>query len=320
VTVTVAATRRDRLSAVAPIGVLAMVAAVLAFSSSSTIIKWAEVPGSVLAFWRMILAVALWSVVVAVRRARTGHPPPGPATFRKVLPAGLAFGLNITLFFTAIGKTSIAHAEFIAALSPLALVPAGALLFGERPDGRALWWGLVTVAGLAIVLFSGGDDSTATLRGDLMIASVVVLWVGYLLTARRARATVGLVDFMSTLMNMAFLVAMPFTAYLAGDALWSMSWKGWLVAAILSLLTGVLAHGLIAYAQKGVDVGTIGILQVAQPAIAVGWAFLILGESVAWVQIAGMALVVIGLVAFTVISQRRATLVVTNRDGELLRG
>ena len=33
-----------------------------------------------------------------------------------------------------------------------------------------------------------------------------------------------------------------------------------------------------------------------------------------------LVLVVIGLVAFTVISQRRATLVVTNRDGELLRG
>ena len=200
------------------------------------------------------------------------------------------------------------------------LVPAGALLFGERPDGRALWWGLVTILGLAIVLFSGGSGSEATLRGDVMIGSVVVLWVGYLLTARRARATVGLVDFMATLMNMAFLVAMPFTAVLAGDALWSMSWKGWLVAAILSLLTGVVAHGMIAYAQKGVDVGTIGILQVAQPAIAVGWAYLILGEAIAPVQVPGMVLVVVGLVAFTVISQRRATLAVTNRDGELLRG
>ena len=46
-TATVATSRRDRLNAVAPIGIVAMVAAVLAFSSSSTIIKWAEVPGSV---------------------------------------------------------------------------------------------------------------------------------------------------------------------------------------------------------------------------------------------------------------------------------
>ena len=100
-----------------------------------------------------------------------------------------------------------------------------------------------------------------------------------------------------------------------------MSWKGWLVAAILSLLTGVVAHGMIAYAQKGVDVGTIGILQVAQPAIAVGWALPDPGRGRSRrSRSPGMVLVVIGLVAFTVISQRRATLVVTNRDGELLRG
>ena len=301
-------------------GIIAVLAGVLCFSSSSSLVKWSDTNGAAVAFWRLLLSALTWWVIVGVRRARTGQPAPDRATWRMMIPVAVFFGLNITMFFYAIQQTSIAHAEFIAALSPLLLVPAGALLFGERPDGRALWWGLVTVAGLAVVLFSGRDGSSATLRGDLMIASVVVLWVGYLLTARRARATVGLIDFMAILMNLAFLVAMPFTAILAGGELWSMGAKGWVVAVILSLLTGVLAHGLIAFAQKGVDVGTIGILQVSQPAIAVGWALLILGEAVAPMQIAGMVLVVTGLVAFTVISQRRATLVVTNRDGELLRG
>ena len=153
---------RDRINAVAPIGVLAMVAAVLAFSSSSTIIKWAEVPGSVLAFWRMILAVALWSVVVAVRRIRNGQPPPSLATFRLVLPAGLAFGLNITLFFTAIGKTSIAHAEFIAASArscscrSAPCCSTSALTRGRcrGASSRSL--------GLAIVLFLGGTQGGAS--------------------------------------------------------------------------------------------------------------------------------------------------------------
>ena len=106
----------------------------------------------------------------------------------RVLPAGLFFGLNITLFFTAINRTSIAHAEFITALSPLVLVPLGAVFFHEKPDRRALLWGLLTVLGLAIVLFLGGSQGGASISGDALVVVVVGTWVGYLLTGRRARA------------------------------------------------------------------------------------------------------------------------------------
>lgn len=241
-----------------------------------------------------------------MRRARTGTGIPAAATWKLMLPVAVFFGLNLTLFFTAIPHTSIAHAEFITALSPLVLVPAGALLFGERPDTRALLWGLVTIGGLAIVLFAGGRQAGSSLGGDLLIIGVVALWAGYLLSARRARATVGLVDFMATLMNLAFLVAVPVTAVLAGSDLWRMTAKGWFVAVLLSVMTGMLAHGLIAAAQRDVDVGTISILQVSQPAIAVGWGYVILGEAIKPIQAPGMLLVIVGLVAVTVVSQRRS--------------
>ncbi len=179
------------------------------FSSSSTIVKWAETPGSVVAFWRMLIAVVLWWIVIAVRRVSTGRPAPSLETWRRVLPAGLLFGLNITLFFTAINHTSIAHAEFITALSPLVLVPLGALLFHEKPDRRALLWAGLTLVGLAIVLFLGGSQGGASVAGDALVVLVVATWVGYLLTGRRARATVDVVDFMSTMMPIGVLTAAP---------------------------------------------------------------------------------------------------------------
>lgn len=301
-----ATSRRGRLATVAPIGVLAMVAAVLAFSSSSTIIKWSDTAGSVLAFWRMLLAVVLWATVVAVRRARTGHPLPSAATWRMVLPAGLFFGLNISLFFTAIGRTSIAHAEFIAALSPLVLVPLGAILFHERPDRRALPWCLVSIVGLAMVLFLGGTQGGASLGGDLIMIGVVACWAGYLTTARRARATVDVVDFMATMMPIGVLTAGPMALLLAGDEIWPLSAKGWAAAGLLAVLTGMIGHGLIAFAQRELPIATIGIIQVAQPALAVVWSYALLGEAVKPLQIPGMILVLVGLAAFTMISQRRA--------------
>jgi drug/metabolite transporter (DMT)-like permease len=303
---TVTVTRRAwRGPSFPPIGVMAVLLAVLAFSSSSTLVKWADTPGSVLAFWRMIIAVVLWWSVIAARRARTGRPAPTFDTWRRVLPAGLFFGLNITLFFTALGRTSIAHAEFITALSPILLVPLGVLLFHEHPDRRALPWGLVTLVGLAIVLFLGGSQGGATLSGDAIVIVVVATWIGYLLTGRRARANVDVFDFMATMMVIGVITATPVALLIAGDEIWPMTAKGWLIAAVLAVMTGMLGHGLIAFAQREVDVATIGIIQVAQPALAVCWSFLILGEEISPAQIPGMILVIVGLVAFTVVSQRR---------------
>ena len=286
-----------------------MLGGVLCFSSSSSLVKWAGVSGAAIAFWRLFLTAVLWWVVLALRRARRGAGPPPAAVWKQMIPVGLCFGLNITVFFSAIPHTSIAHAEFITALSPLLLVPAGAVFFGERPDNRALLWGLVTLAGLAIVLFAGGDQGGATVGGDLLILVVVLFWAGYLLIGRQARATVGLVDFMAVTMNLAFVVAAPVTLVIASDDILHMTARGWLVAGILCVLTGMLAHGLIASAQRDVDVGTISILQVCQPALAVAWAYVILGESIALVQVPGMLLVLIGLAAFTIVSQRRGTVV-----------
>jgi len=303
------------------VGILCVLGGVLTFSSSSSIVKWADTPGSAIAFWRMLLSALLWWIVLMALRSWRQRPFPNAATWRAMTPPGICFGLNITLFFTAITRTSIAHAEFITALSPLLLVPAGALLFGERTDRRALLWGLVSLAGLAIVLFSGGDQGSATVGGDLLVVAVVVMWVAYLLTSRRARTTVDVIDFMATVMPIGFVVAAPLAAIISGDAIWTMSGKGWAAAALLSVLTGMLAHGLIAAAQSNVDVGTISILQVSQPALAVWWAYVLIDEEIRLAQVPGMVLVILGLIAFTVVSQRRASraaaIVAADRHGEL---
>ncbi len=299
------------------IGIACVLGAVLAFSSSSSIVKWADTPGSVIAFWRMVGAAILWWVVIGGRRVLTSHPVPSRATWWRVLPAGLFFGCNITLFFTAIQHTSIAHAEFIVALSPLFLVPAGVLLFGEHPNRRALVWGLVSVVGLAIVLGFGGDQGGASLGGDALVLLVMFTWIGYLLTSRRARATVGVVDFMSTVMPIGVLTAAPIAIVLDGGELWPLSTEGWIAVALLTVLTGMLAHGLLAAAQRDVPVATIGILQVSQPALAVAWAYVLLGEEIRPAQIPGMILVVVGLAAFTWVSQRRPARVKLDQHGEL---
>ncbi len=114
----------------------------------------------------------------------------------------------------------------------------------------------------------------------------------------------GTVEFLTCVMPLGLLTAGPVALIVSGADLWPVPARGWVAVMLLTLLTGIVAHGAIAFAQRHVPVATIGIIQVGQPAIAVVWAFVILGEEIHPAQVPGMALVLIGLAAFTLVSKR----------------
>lgn len=297
----------ERRTATRPLGLLAVLGAIVSFSISYALVKWARTPGSVVAFWRMMGAAVLWWVLLAARRARSGTPFPTAATWKRVFVPALFFGINIAVLFTAVTKTSVAHSEFITSMSPLLLVPAGALLFKERPDWTAMRWGVLSLVGIVIVLFFGPAKGAATVGGDLLMLIVLSAWVSYLLTSKRARAAgVDTFDFMACLMPLGLITTTPITLIIAGDEIWPLSGRGWFVVAVLSVLTGMVAHGLLAYAHRTVPIATVGVLQVGQPALSVMWAWLIIDEGISLAQVPGMALVILGLALFVVTSQRRA--------------
>jgi drug/metabolite transporter (DMT)-like permease len=98
-------------------------------------------------------------------------------------------------------------------------------------------------------------------------------------------------------------VVAPFA--LATGKIGSLTASGWLLTLTLALLTGTISHGLLAWAQRHVDVSVISILALGQPGLAAFWAFVLLHESVRAVQIVGMVLVVLALGAFSVTARPR---------------
>lgn len=275
-----------------------MTAAVLCFSVSSTLVKKAGLPGPTLAFWRMVIATAVWWTILWV----TEHRTVTLAELRRALVPGVAFGLNITAFFTGVSKTAVANAEFIGALTPLLVVPAGALLFRERINLRALSFGLVSLAGLVLVLFNAPARGNASWSGNLIVGLAMVLWAVYLLTSRGLRTTMSVQAIMASAMPIAAIAILPIVA--ARGELDDAHGTQWWYIVALAVLTGTVAHGFIVFAQRTVPVGTIGIIQVAQPALAVGWAYLLLDQALRGIQIVGMCLVLGGLLTVVLVSRR----------------
>jgi drug/metabolite transporter (DMT)-like permease len=223
---------------------------------------------------------------------------------RQALVPGVFFGLNLAAFFSGATHNSVANAALIGSLSPFLIVPLGALLFNEYINPRALVFALVAFSGAVIVLFSAPPNGDASLLGNAFGVLAMLLWTGYVVSTRHYRRDMDVATFMATVSPIAAVSVLPL-ALANGDVL-GMSGTGWTYTLLLTFLTGVAAHGMLVFAQKTIQIGTIGIAQVVQPAMAVVWSFLLLGEILRQRQMLGIAISISGLLAFLVLHERGA--------------
>jgi drug/metabolite transporter (DMT)-like permease len=290
-------TNRTRAVSARMLGALAVAGVVIAFSLSSTLVKRAESPGVLVAVWRLTVATIVWNLFLR----RTGRRVTMRDVRQALLP-GVFFGLNLAIFFAGATHNSVANAALIGSLAPFFIVPIGAWLFTEYNDRRALVFALIAFGGVGIVLFSAPPRGDASLAGNGFGFLAMLLLVAYVVSTRHFREDMDVAVFMATICPIAAVAVLPLA--IANGDVFGMTGTGWTYMLILTFVSGVAANGLLVYAQKTIAIGTIAIAQVVQPALAVVWSFLLLGETLRGGQFVGIAIAVSGLLAFIVFNQR----------------
>jgi drug/metabolite transporter (DMT)-like permease len=279
------------------LGVLAVLGLVVAFTLSSTLVKRAETAGVLVEFWSLATVSLVWNVVLWSTGRRVAL-----RDVRRVWIPGVFFGLNLAVFFAGATHNSVANAALIGSCAPFLIVPVGAWLFREYLSPRALVFSLLAFGGVVLVLLSAPPGGDASLEGNVFGVLAMLLLVGYVASTRYFRRDMDVTTFMATICPIATVAVLP-VAVAHGGGL-SMSRTGWTYMLILAFTSGITAQGLLVYAQKTIQIGTIGIAQIAQPALAVVWASLLLGEVINARQMTGIAIVMAGLLAFTLLNQR----------------
>ena len=291
-------TVRDRRVGNRALGAIAVAVTITVFSFASTLVKRADTAAELVAFWRMVITAIVWNTIALVAGGR-----PRWRNIRRAALPGMFFGLDIATFYLGATHNSVANAEMISAMTPFIVVPLGAKFFGERLNSRALVFALFAIGGVAIVLFAAPTNGDASVRGSIFGVIALGCWAGYISGTRRLRGEMDVASYMAAMTPTATLAVLPLALF-HGDML-SITAHGWRYTVMLTLMTGVLAHGLMVFAQSTIPIGTIGIAQIAQPALAALWSFLLLGETLKGWQVIGMAIVLLGLLGFVLLNQRK---------------
>lgn len=264
----------------------------------SVVVKAAGIDGTALAFHRVWLAGLIYSIVLVAAGGRITI-----AHLRVAAPGGLAFGVQVALFYSAIQLTTVANATMIMALYPVLVLAFFSARFGEAVSGLDWTLTLVAIAGIALVVFGSVGSPAWSPVGDLLAVVSLIAWARYFAVSKRARLTLGAVEYQAQLLLVGSLFLLPLVLIFGESLNPGIRGWPWIVAMVAIPGTG---HLLLNWAHPRVPLSIVSQMTLISPVVSVVVAAIALeGETVNIIQMVGMA-VVLGALG-QLVRQRRPT-------------
>ena len=237
---------------------------------------------------RAVIAALLGAMLLLVLRQK--RPALSDLGSLAIVALGVVIGFPL-LTALALQRITSAHSIVFVGLLPLATAVFGVLRGGERP--KPAFWLFSIIGGLSVAGFALAQSGSASLTGDLLMVSAILLCgLGYAEGAVLSRRLGGW-----QVISWALVLALPVMIMIASvtfPATWSgiglPVWAGLAYVSVFSMLIGFV------FWYRGLALGGIagvGQLQLLQPFFGLALAGLLLHEPVAWTMIAATGLVVL---------------------------
>ncbi len=257
---------------------------------SPIFVRLSEAGPTATAFWRVALAVPpLWLLLLMKKKAQK------PASWPLLLAAGFAFAGDLAFWHTSIQLTSVANSTLLANLASLFVTLAAWIFLRERPSPMFLAGLGAALLGVALLVHTSLEFSSTGLAGDALGVVTAIFYAGYLLAVKglrdRGEAVLHVMALTSTITAILLLPA----ALATGERFFPATPGGWVVLLGLALVSHAAGQGLIAYALAHLRAAFSSVGLLLQPVIAALFAWLLLAEPLAALQIAGGLIVLAGI-------------------------
>ena len=270
---------------------------------AAILIRLCRYPAPAVASLRMLLAgiLLLPFCLGDLRRIwREG----GLSGFLRLLVPGLILSAHFQCWVLGLRHTSVASATFIFSLNPVffALVQR----FGARrrlPAYALASLGLAVAGAVWLFLLGGGRLGRL---GDLLALTASLLYVAYLLAARRVAGTVPHLAFAQTIYFWGGLAGLPVALLAGGLPAGSLGDTGSLAAlAGLVLFPTLIGHTSLNYGVRHLSPLTVSFFSLAEPILSTAAAALILGETLRPLDLPAYGLFLAATLLFLLCSARR---------------
>jgi drug/metabolite transporter (DMT)-like permease len=282
---------------------LALLAAVAGIAWSAILVRWAGAPGVVSAFYRVLVAGIVlipWRLVSGIGKngdSRRSLRRTATTANSVAVLGGVFFALDVALWNTSVMHTGAAVASILGNNTPVFVGILSWLVLHKRPR-TAFWVGLaLSVAGCLLIMLGPAHAGSVpvTLFGNLMAISASLFFAGYLVTTERVRREMDTLTFnalaiagsIATMLIVCLVMRMPLTGFPP---------RAWAAMIALGLVSQLAAYYALVYALGHLPATLTSVGLLAQVPSTAFLAWLLLGEPLTPLQLAGGAVVLAGIV------------------------
>ncbi|MEA3154850.1 MAG: hypothetical protein QOK44_2439 [Betaproteobacteria bacterium] len=275
------------------IAIAALLGGAAAIGTSALFVKVSETGPVSTAFWRVFLALPILYAWTRIDQHRSTDTVTR-GNLRLMLLAGFFFAGDLAVWHWSIVLTSVANATLLANCAPIFVTLAAWLMFRRRP--RALFIAGLALAMLGMALLLRGDftHGERALLGDALGVVTAMFYAAYQLTVTRARQHASTSSIMAVSGTITALILLPL-ALASGERFVPLTAHGWLLLVGLALIAQAAGQSLIAYAMAHLSATFSSVGLLLQPVIAAALAWMLLGEVLTPLSIAGAMLVLLGI-------------------------
>lgn len=270
--------------------------AVSAWASGTILAKGVNMDGLAVGAYRFAIFAVCIIVWMQIR---------GPRVSLRVMRAsmwgGIALGLDVALFFSAIKLTSVVNATVIGAMQPIVVGVIAARFFGEKVKLRDALLSLVALTGAVLVVVSTAGAEITDIRGDLLAVAAMLTWSAYFIFSKRSKANMSATEFTAgtTIWTAAICAS---AAVIFGQDLSIPSATNWLWLIAMAFGAGLAGHALMNWSLVRIPLWVGSTFTLLVPVFSALLAWIFLGEALTVTQVAAM-LLVIGALAAVVYGQ-----------------
>ena len=284
-----AAPTADTGESVDRLGMAGALVAVTAWGLSGVISKHIDMGGIAIAAYRFVAYFLALSVFMHLRGTRITV-----RMLRLSLWGGLALGVDVALFFSAVKHTSVANATIIGALQPVLVAIVAHRFFGERIRPRDMGFGAIALVGVVVVVLNAADSTKTDISGDILAVGALFAWAAYFIFSKLAK---GKLTGNEYTIGSAFWVGVtnvPLAFAFGQDMSWP-SAESWLWLLILAFGAGIMGHSIMNWAIQQIPLWVGSTFTLFIPTVAAFSAWIFLGEQLTATQMVANAVVVLAL-------------------------
>jgi drug/metabolite transporter (DMT)-like permease len=269
----------------------ALVMGIVCIAWSAIFVRWTAIPGPASALYRLLIpAIVLLPTWLLPSRAQKLSA----RSYLIIAIGGFFFALDLAFYNSSILETNAANATLLGNNTPIVVGLLTWLVLGRRP-ASSFWIGLaLAVAGSLIIMGSDLARHAKFGLGDAMALAAAACFAVYLLATEQVRAHTSTLEFLRLAILSSTIFMFLFTLIL-GVPLGMPDRRTFLALLGLGLVSQLGGYLALTYALGHLPATVTSVSLLSQGPLTAVLAALLLDEPLSAYQIAGGALVLVGV-------------------------